>query len=237
MDGGTLRSRIVHDGRLSEDRATQVMGDLLEALAIYHERGVVHAGVTPENVHFDALRRAQLAVPGAAESGDAAVLQRARKYQAPEQLRGETAGPAADLFAAGVILHEMLTGSPPFEASTAADLLTNQAGGVPELAGAATLARLHRALLAYAPAERPASARHALDLLRAPRALDVPPGPANGPLSQPPAHAARRTASGRVPFAVPLIAVSVLAALGIAAVALKARPAPPAPYAHDPAAR
>jgi tetratricopeptide (TPR) repeat protein len=126
--GGTLRERL-QSGRLPIAAALTVHADLLSALAAAHRRGVVHRDLKPANLLFrraggDDIVLGDFGVahlgappPSAAQPGrpDAPPPREAvgsLPYMAPEQRRGE-ASPAVDVYAAGLILREMLTGEAP----------------------------------------------------------------------------------------------------------------------------
>jgi serine/threonine-protein kinase len=120
--GTTLRAWLQRSGELPLARAVAVLRDVLHAVAHAHNAGVVHGDLKPENVLLaegatlvadtgavDAVGRAvRDAAPGAVR---AALCDPA--YIAPECKDGAPAGPRADVFALGVLAHEMLTGGPP----------------------------------------------------------------------------------------------------------------------------
>jgi tetratricopeptide (TPR) repeat protein len=130
LAGGSLRERI-RRGPLAVDEAVALASKLATALGKAHERGIVHRDVKPENVLFDAAGGPLVAdlglakhfrrdVLGATQSrnltGDGAVAGTVG-YMAPEQLDdSRSAGPPADVFALGVLLHECLAGALPFAA-------------------------------------------------------------------------------------------------------------------------
>jgi serine/threonine protein kinase len=134
-DGDTLyiASAFIHGRPLSETteergtdfpRAAKLVRELAEALAYAHEQGIVHRDVKPDNILVDDQDRVHLMDFGLAArqdetarlTNDGAVMG-TPSYMAPEQAVGNTAeaGPAADQYAAGVVLYELLTGKVPFE--------------------------------------------------------------------------------------------------------------------------
>ena len=172
---GSLADRLVN-GPLPAADAARVAAEVAEALGAAHARGVVHRDVKPANVLFDTAgaRLADFGVAAVADHQLAATrpaMQTA--YLAPEQVRGEPAGPAADLWALGVTLYEMLAGRRPFDGDTPAAVLEGILATTPEpLASAAphtppALAALVARLLARDPNDRPASAATVARALRA----------------------------------------------------------------------
>jgi serine/threonine-protein kinase len=121
-DGETLAGRLARlpDRRLPPAEAAAVAGQLAAALAAAHGAGIVHRDLKPENVMILADGRLKLLdfglarwrdSPGITEQG---VAVGTASYMAPEQLRGEAAGPGVDLWALGVVLYEVLAGRKPF---------------------------------------------------------------------------------------------------------------------------
>ena len=108
------------DRRLSVATAAAIAGQLASALAAAHAAGIVHRDLKPENVMVLPDGRVKLLDFGLARRLDAHSLTEegmavgTAAYMAPEQLAGERSGTAADLWALGVVLYEMLTGRKPF---------------------------------------------------------------------------------------------------------------------------
>ncbi len=189
--------------RLAPFPAVAIACDVLEGLAVLHGVGLVHREVRPTTIWMEVDGRAVLGgfglvtavstppLTGLVEDG------RAAAYMAPELIRGDPAGPAADLYALGCTLYEMLTGRPPFTGdpltvayqhlSTTPLPPSQLAAGVPE-----ALDRAIAALLGKEPSARPSTAQAAIALLRtavegAPAAPPPRPEPvaAFRPASQP----------------------------------------------------
>jgi eukaryotic-like serine/threonine-protein kinase len=119
MTGGTLADRLADAGPLPPAAARRLALDLLAALAVAHERGIVHRDVKPANVFFDAAGNAKLGDFGSAHLADFGQTQTGGffgtvAYMSPEQITGAPIGLAADLYALGATLMEALTGRPPF---------------------------------------------------------------------------------------------------------------------------
>jgi hypothetical protein len=132
LDGEDLAQRLSR-GRLSVGDALIVVRCIAEALALAHERGVVHRDLKPTNLF---LPRGELANIKLLDFGIARRISTSNEmtrtgavvgtpeYMAPEQAAGSRdVTPAADVFSLGCILYECLTGEPPFAAATVAAVL------------------------------------------------------------------------------------------------------------------
>jgi streptogramin lyase len=117
--GGDLRKLIDREGPLPPPRAIALLGQVAEALDAAHAAGIVHRDVKPHNVLVEG-DRAFLSDFGLAKAlGDSAVLSGASvvgtaEYMSPEQWRGSTVGPPADVYSLGCVLFEALTGIAPY---------------------------------------------------------------------------------------------------------------------------
>jgi len=127
--GGSLKERVFRakvDGRspvtIPVDVAMRYLLQIAYALDYAHGQGVVHGNLKPENVLFDRMGNVKLSDFGvtritekdASRASSIYVGVGAPSYMAPEQLQGaEPAGPTADVYALGIMLYEMLTGSLP----------------------------------------------------------------------------------------------------------------------------
>jgi serine/threonine protein kinase len=121
VQGGTLQSLLEATGRLPVERAISLAVDCLLGLSFCHSQGFVHRDLKPRNILLTRTGRAKLADFGIVTSrspGSEATLPDRKlgtpRYMAPEQVRGERAGPQSDLFSFGLILYEMLVGCGPF---------------------------------------------------------------------------------------------------------------------------
>jgi len=155
------------------ERYLDAFEGLLEALAYLHERGVIHRDVKPENVLVDARGHARLLDFDLAVRHGAATpagLFGTIAYVSPELTRAEPAVPASDVYAAGVMLYAAVTGEVPFTGSVAEVLNAHRSRApAPAASFAADLAPIDpllMAMLAKAPADRPADASAALSALR-----------------------------------------------------------------------
>src|SRR5690606_32311404 len=137
LEGETLHQRLER-GPLPERTAVEIGAQIARGLAAAHARGVVHRDLKPANVFITRDRRAKIldfgvAKLGTAAPGDAtAPLARTSAgfvvgtagYMAPEQIRGGELDARTDLFALGVVMHEMLAGTAPFRRATTPETLT-----------------------------------------------------------------------------------------------------------------
>jgi tetratricopeptide (TPR) repeat protein/TolB-like protein len=119
VNGETLRARVGRLGPLSPTAARPLIAQMVAALAAAHGAGVIHRDFKCSNVMLADDRVVVtdfgLATPIAEEQTERALtIVGSPAYMAPEQLLGEPLGPAADIYALGVVLYELLTGRLPF---------------------------------------------------------------------------------------------------------------------------
>lgn len=128
--GESLAQRIEREGGLDFDDVVEIVSQVLEALRAAHERGVIHRDVKPANVFLTSgvggdpgVKLLDFGLSKAPESDaelhltSTGVVMGTPFYMAPEQARGEAVDSRVDLYAAGVVLYECLTGQRPFAAS------------------------------------------------------------------------------------------------------------------------
>ncbi len=127
VDGGTLADRLRADAPLPWREAVGMALHVARGLAAAHERGLVHRDVKPANVLLGTdgtVKVADFGIAGAmAASTQTATIRGSIPYLAPEQARGEHPDPRTDVYALGCVLHEMLTGHPPFTGDTGAAVI------------------------------------------------------------------------------------------------------------------
>ncbi|MBL8685757.1 MAG: serine/threonine protein kinase [Myxococcales bacterium] len=133
IDAPTLRGVLDERGTLTIDEAVAVIGALARGVHTVHERGVVHRDIKPENILYLADRAGG---PPSVKLIDFGISHRASgkkhdgnvsgtpAYMAPEQIRGEPADRAVDLWALGVTLYELVAGDPPFNGADVTATLT-----------------------------------------------------------------------------------------------------------------
>jgi serine/threonine-protein kinase len=235
--GHTLRDVLRTHGRLSPAQALAVLEPVVAALAAAHRAGLVHRDVKPENVlianHGHEGAQVKVADFGLARAiaeahltSTSTVLIGTASYLAPEQVSRGVADARADVYAAGVMLYELLTGTPPFRGDTPLaiayqhvhDSVPAPSSVVPDLP--AGLDDFVRRAAAQDPDDRPADAGALLTELRrlrgslgltapvpipsadddpmATRVINGQTAPLSQPLAVPipPSHPARATPTG-----------------------------------------
>jgi len=131
LDGETLAARLSR-GAPSENEARKIAIEIASALNPIHEAGLLHSDLKPANIFFTSDGQLRLLDFGLARgiqhtgsSGGTAC------YAAPEQLLGQQCDGRTDLYALGCILHEMLTGRPPFVSDDVTEVLFDQVNTPP----------------------------------------------------------------------------------------------------------
>ena len=147
VKGASLASIITTRGALPTATIISIGKQLMRALAVAHGQGVVHGDLKPQNVLIGANGILKVTDFGVARLVRNAVPERHRlvpsgeqmqvacvsgavvgtpEYLSPELLLGESASTASDIYAAGMVLHECLTGATPFQADTPAAFMTRK---------------------------------------------------------------------------------------------------------------
>jgi serine/threonine protein kinase len=177
LEGEPLSERLARVQRLTPRAACELLCPCMEAVALAHEAGVVHRDLKPANIF---VCRSTTSVPeharvldfGVSKLASGSQLDRQHwsmttpgmvlgtpHYMAPEQMRGEDVDARADVYAFGVILYEVLSGEPPFQAESFADLVVQVLSDTPRSLGRLAalpegLAEIVAKTMAREPAER-----------------------------------------------------------------------------------
>src|SRR5262245_14852271 len=122
--GSELKSALASGRVFDREQCVRIMCELLDALDFAHEAGVVHRDIKPANVMLDSQGRAKLTDFGVARLTDsdrtsvdrtqAGTMVGTPAYMSPEQIEGQRVDRRSDIFSAGIILYQFLTGQKPF---------------------------------------------------------------------------------------------------------------------------
>ena len=127
VKGQTLRDILKVNGSLNQRDTSQIMLGMLNALEYSHRMGIIHRDIKPGNIMISEQGAVKVMDFGIARMLDdsAATLTQNQgvvgtaQYLSPEQARGEVVDTRSDLYSAGCVLYEMLTGRPPFTGDSA----------------------------------------------------------------------------------------------------------------------
>jgi formylglycine-generating enzyme required for sulfatase activity len=239
IPGETLEQRIDRTGPMDVSEVLAIGCQIALGLAAAHEKELVHRDVKPGNVLIEAgpYPRVKLTDFGLARTVDDASVSQSGTvvgtplYMSPEQARGESIDHRSDLFSLGSVLYTMCTGHPPFRANTSFGVIKRVIEDVPRPipevipevpeALCAVIVKLH----AKDPAERFQSARAVADQLAAlAQGSPVPAAPTPVPTPVPRAAPASATYTRRLVAVVGVLAVAILAGLGIDSLLRQGRP-------------
>ncbi len=199
IEGSSCAEILRDDGWVEVEEALSIIEQACEGLHYAHRHGVVHRDVKPGNLLRSREGEVKLADFGIAKATEQSSITQVGSvlgtaaYLAPEQARGEEAGPSADLYALGVVAYQLISGRLPYEATSLTELALKQqqeeppkldtlvAAVSPELADAVAVA------LALDPRDRYKTAQ------------EMRRGLHDGAKGIPPAQATRAARTGRAP--------------------------------------
>src|SRR4051812_38088766 len=125
LDGRTLKEIVQRDGPLAPDLAIDLTIQVLRAVRFAHRRGIIHRDIKPHNVIVDDEGRAKVTdfgiarAAGASDMTQTGSIMGTAQYLSPEQAQGHAVSEPSDLYSAGVMLYELLTGRVPFDGESA----------------------------------------------------------------------------------------------------------------------
>ncbi|MFK8051971.1 MAG: HEAT repeat domain-containing protein [Woeseiaceae bacterium] len=122
FDSHTLGAEIAAQKPMDFSKALKFSRDIATGMSVAHDAGVIHRDLKPANILIDEsglLKIVDFGVAAAASSGDTQLTKTgyvigSPKYMAPEQILGKKVEETADIYSLGVMLYEMITGSPPY---------------------------------------------------------------------------------------------------------------------------
>ncbi len=182
ISGRSLASVIARDGVMSLSEVTRIASDILTALASAHSRGIIHRDLKTQNVllrdgkdvvvvDFGMAKIITGTAPATTELTAHNMVFGTPEYMSPEQARGDDVDARCDVYAAGVILYELLTGTVPFSGGTPLTVLTRHLTDAPEAPEVRAKDRnLPKALCAvamHALAKKPAERYETAETMRA----------------------------------------------------------------------
>ena len=241
VDGESLLARLRRTRPLPLNEAVAISADLLRGLAYAHSKGIIHRDIKPANILLTAEGQAKVADFGVARPLHSSLtatrsLVGTPNYMSPEQVRTTPVSPRSDLFSAGVVMYELLTGVKPFGSPDLSGILYNVVNHEPALASEVNtavpepLARIVAKLLEKRPEDRYGSAAQALaeleSVVREPdtalamssETMAVTPHDATSPLTtfiktfEPKRSIARRRVHPAIFWIITLLLISGLAA-------------------------
>lgn len=173
IDGESLLARLRRTRPLPLGEAMSIASDILRGLAYAHTKGIIHRDIKPANILLTAEGQAKIADFGVARPLHSSLtatrsLVGTPNYMSPEQVKSTPVSPRSDLFSAGVVMYEMLTGVKPFGSPELSGILYNVVNHDPPVVSEVNpsipeaISRLVHRLLAKSPDDRYASAAEAL---------------------------------------------------------------------------
>ena len=131
VEGKSVKEMLASSGQFNALRAARIVRQASYALSEMHQSGIVHRGLTPENIVLTVSENGseQVKITDFGVSRGTRVRENL-EYKAPEQIEGKNVTFAADLYSLAVIAYQMLTNRLPFNASTTNALLKAQRGGL-----------------------------------------------------------------------------------------------------------
>ena len=243
LEGEDLRGAIRegHIGSLAD--RLRIAGSIAAALEYVHGRGIIHRDIKPENIHIDKNGKVKLMDFGIAKTANLSLTRTGMAmgtpyYMAPEQVAGRATTPLIDIYAFGMLFYELLTGVRGIQGDTMEQLfyqIMNQPLDPAALENAGVPPSIRDLILrctAKAAEQRPQSLREVIEVLRratlsgsvasgvTDRTLVTTPAASAAPSAQlPAASIVQPTAPRQKPFAGRPVVWSLVAVIGVIAIA------------------
>ena len=136
VPGQTLKSLIRERGPLPPDEAIDIAIQVLRAASFAHRHGVIHRDIKPHNVILGEEGRVKVTDFGIARAGNSEMthtgsIMGTAQYLSPEQAQGAEVTAAADIYAVGVLLYELLSGAVPFDGESAVAIALQHLSAAP----------------------------------------------------------------------------------------------------------
>jgi predicted Ser/Thr protein kinase len=136
LPGRNLKQVVRDHGALDPALAADLTIQILKAARFAHRRGIVHRDIKPHNVIVDDEGRAKvtdfgIARAGASDMTETGSIMGTAQYLSPEQAQGLPVDARSDLYSIGVVLYELLTGRPPFDAESPVTIALKQVSATP----------------------------------------------------------------------------------------------------------
>ena len=180
VEGSTLRDYLNENGPIAVEQTFQLINPVLSALAAAHKIGIIHRDIKPENILISRDGRIKVADFGLARNMamgqtltvESSVVLGSVSYLSPEQVQRGVADARSDIYAIGILLFEMLTGSKPYSGETPIQIAYRHVNDrIPNIqtinsAVPASLAELVYEATAPNPDHRPKDAENLLNKLK-----------------------------------------------------------------------
>jgi eukaryotic-like serine/threonine-protein kinase len=136
LPGRNLKQVVRDHGALDPALAVDLTIQILKAARFAHRRGIVHRDIKPHNVIVDDEGRAKvtdfgIALAGASDMTETGSIMGTAQYLSPEQAQGLPVDARSDLYSIGIVLYELLTGRPPFDAESPVTIALKQVSEAP----------------------------------------------------------------------------------------------------------
>ncbi len=136
LPGRSLKTVVREQGPMAPAEAIEIVIQILRAAKFAHKRGIIHRDLKPHNVILDEEGRAKVTDFGIARAGASDMtltgsIMGTAQYLSPEQAQGQPVSETSDVYAVGIVLYELLTGTVPFDGETAVSIALQQVSAEP----------------------------------------------------------------------------------------------------------